>query len=150
MNDIISLTKINVLFQNFLNNFHVNNPLMAVVRFFLLLQLFTVFPLIMFILRCQVLMLFSKTVAVGYKKIYIINSVVLSICVCFAIYCPSIGNIIRYSGALCGAMVVFVLPSLVSLSEAKSQSQLTWCTLALHSTIILLGLANFGAQFLIW
>ena len=66
---------------------------MAVVRFFLLLQLFTVFPLIMYIFRCQVLMLISKTSAVSYKKIYFINSMVLSVCVCFAIFIPSIGKI---------------------------------------------------------
>ena len=85
-------TKFFITFQNFLNNFHVNNPLMAVVRFFLLLQLFTVFPLIMFILRCQILMLVSKTVQVGYRKIYAINSSIFVICVLFAIFIPSIGT----------------------------------------------------------
>jgi len=135
--------------DNLLKNFAVDNPLMAVVRFFLLLQLFTVFPLIMYIFRCQVLMLISKTSAVSYKKIYFINSMVLSVCVCFAIFIPSIGNIIRYTGALCGAMVVFILPSLLFLSEAKSQSKLTWTNVSMHMVLISLGLANFVAQFLI-
>lgn len=135
--------------DNLLKNFAVDNPLMAVVRFFLLLQLFTVFPLIMYIFRCQVLMLISKTSAVSYKKIYFINSMVLSVCVCFAIFIPSIGNIIRYTGALCGAMVVFILPSLLFLSEAKSQSKLTWTNVSMHMVLITLGLANFVAQFLI-
>jgi len=74
---------------------------------------------------------------------------VLSVCVCFAIFIPSIGNIIRYTGALCGAMVVFILPSLLFLSEAKSQSKLTWTNVSMHMVLISLGLANFVAQFLI-
>ena len=69
--------------------------------------------------------------------------------ICFAIEVPSIGNIIRYSGALCGAVVLFVLPSLVFLADAKREGRLTVWNVSLHVFIMALGLINFGAQFFI-
>jgi len=127
----------------------VNNTLIVIARVFLLLQLFTVFPLIMFILRSQTLLLVARNSVVGYKQIYTINSVVIIICLCFAIFMPSIGSIIRYSGALCGAVVVFLLPCLVKLSSTKKEGKLTPLNVAIHAVIMILGIANFVAQFLI-
>ena len=135
--------------QNFLNNFHVDNHLIVAARILLLFQLLTVFPLIMFILRSSVFMLISKNEHASYKKIYMINLIFCAVCICFAIEVPSIGNIIRYSGALCGAVVLFVLPSLVFLADAKREDRLTVWNVSLHVFIMALGLINFGAQFFI-
>ena len=137
-------------FQNFLNNFHVDNKLIVAARILLLFQLLTVFPLIMFILRSSVFMLISKNEHASYKKIYLINVIFCAICICFAIEVPSIGNIIRYSGALCGAVVLFVLPSLVFLADAKREDRLTILNVSIHVFIMGLGLINFGAQFFVW
>jgi len=135
--------------DNFLNNFHVNNPLIVAARLMLLFQLFTVFPLVMFILRAQVFMLFSRHESVGYRKIYLVNGATMTIAILFAILMPSIGNIIRYSGALCGAVVLFILPSLVFLASAKKDGKLTVLNVSVHLVIICLGIANFGAQFFV-
>ena len=115
----------------------------------LLFQLFTVFPLVMFILRAQVFMLFSRHESVGYRKIYLVNGATMTIAILFAILMPSIGNIIRYSGALCGAVVLFILPSLVFLASAKKDGKLTVLNVLVHLVIICLGIANFGAQFFV-
>ena len=138
------------LLQNFLNNFHVSNPLIVTARILLLFQLLTVFPLIMFILRSQIFMLISKNDNVGYCQIYMLNAALITICVLFAIFMPSIGNIIRYTGALCGAIVVFVLPSFVYMASAKKAGQLRPSTVCIHLSIILIGMVNFAAQFFIW
>lgn len=92
-------------------------------------------------------MLIAKNQRVGYFQIYMVNIGVIIICCLFAVLMPSIGNIIRYSGAACGAVVVFILPSLVSLSSAKKEGRLTWSKILIHFCIICLGLANFAAQF---
>ena len=142
--------KIGVFYlQNFLNNFHVSNPLIVTARILLLFQLLTVFPLIMFILRSQIFMLISKNDNVGYCQIYMLNAALITICVLFAIFMPSIGNIIRYTGALCGAIVVFVLPSFVYMASAKKAGQLRPSTICIHLSIILIGMVNFAAQFFI-
>jgi len=133
--------------DNFLNNFPVDTPLMIAARLMLLFQLITVFPLIMYILRSQFFMLVLKTENVGYKKIFLLNSIVVAISILFAIFMPTIGNIIRYVGGLCGAVVVFILPSMAHLKSAKQDGKLKWFTLALYCPIIYFGVANFFAQF---
>ena len=108
----------------------------------------------------------------GYKKIYLLNAIVLLVAILFAVLMPTIGNIIRYVGGLCGAVVVFVLPSLTALVSAKKEGKLNeeyhckvtkdcptgWSlklnffkvmTVLLHVGIILLGITNFIAQFFI-
>ena len=111
----IFLTYMMIYFQNFLNNFPVDTPLMIAARLMLLFQLITVFPLLMYILRSQFFMLVLKTENVGYKKIILLNLIVVGISILFAIFMPTIGNIIRYVGGLCGAVVVFILPSMAYL-----------------------------------
>ena len=149
---------------------------MIITRLMLLLQLITVFPLIMYILRSQLFMLLLKKENVQqggtYKKIYLLNAVVLLVAILFAVLMPTIGNIIRYVGGLCGAVVVFVLPSLTALVSAKKEGKLNeeyhckvtkdcptgWSLklnffkvmiVLLHVGIILLGITNFIAQFFI-
>jgi len=133
--------------DNFLNNFPVDTPLMIAARLMLLFQLITVFPLLMYILRSQFFMLVLKTENVGYKKIILLNLIVVGISILFAIFMPTIGNIIRYVGGLCGAVVVFILPSMAYLKSAKQDGKLKWFTLALYCPIIYFGTANFFAQF---
>jgi sodium-coupled neutral amino acid transporter 9 len=122
---------------------------MIVTRLMLLLQLITVFPLITYIFRSQFFMIVLKKEVVGYKKIFLLNSVVLFIAICFAIFLPTIGNIIRYVGGLCGAVVVFILPSLTYLVSTKKDGKLSFFNVVLHCTIISLGVANFVAQFFV-
>ena len=94
-------------------------------------------------------MLISKNEHASYKKIYMINLVFCAVCICFAIEVPSIGNIIRYSGALCGAVVVFLLPSLVVLASKRKEGKLTVLNVSAHLGIICVGVINFGAQFFV-
>ena len=143
----VTLTYMIIYFQNFLNNFPVDTPLMIAARLMLLFQLITVFPLLMYILRSQFFMLVLKTENVGYKKIILLNLIVVGISILFAIFMPTIGNIIRYVGGLCGAVVVFILPSMAYLKSAKQDGKLKWFTLALYCPIIYFGTANFFAQF---
>ena len=122
---------------------------MVVARIMLLFQMITVFPLIIYILRIQFFYLFSRNEGVGYGKIYLVNAAVMTIGILFAILMPSIGNIIRFSGALCGAVVVFVLPPMVYLASKRKERKLTVTNVSFHVGIICVGIINFGAQFFV-
>ena len=134
-------------FQNLLNNFHLENKLMVVARILLLFQLMTVFPLIMFMLRKSIHMLIFKTEEQGYLAIVVSNILSCTICILFAVFYPSIGNIIRFSGASCGAVLIFIMPSLLYLSDAKHENRLNFLNTSIHVSIMVLGIANLCAQF---
>ena len=122
---------------------------MAVVvgRILLLFQLFTVFPLIMYILRVQLLILLKLSEERMFN-IVVVNISVCTVCILFAIFMPNIGTIIRYSGALCGFCMIFTLPVLVKMAALKRTETLTWRHIAVYSAVVLLGFSNLIAQFL--
>lgn len=53
----------------------------------------------------------------------------------------------RYSGAICGLALVFVLPSAVHLKALRSSGKLRWPSACFHIFLIMLGVANLLAQF---
>lgn len=81
-----------------------------IARFMLLFQLFSVFPLICYIVRIQ---FFSYLMGVQYPgllRVLGLNAVLCAACTCVSIFYPEIGNILRFTGAACGLLYVFVLP----------------------------------------
>lgn len=54
----------------------------------------------------------------------------------------------RFSGATCGLALVFVFPALVHMISLKRRGLLRWPSVLFHSALILLGVANLVAQFL--
>lgn len=54
----------------------------------------------------------------------------------------------RFSGATCGLALVFVFPSLVHVISLRRRGLLRWPSALLHGLLILLGVANLLAQFL--
>ena len=64
-------------------------------------------------------------------------------------YGTDVGLCCRFSGALCGLVYTFMLPSLVYLMIRRQQAMLTVPIVAVHVAIILIGVVNFIAQFLI-
>ena len=76
-----------------------------------------------------------------------VNMILVSICIVFATFYPSIGTIIRFSGALCGFVIIFLLPCLLHMTYQRKEGTLTNLSIAIHSLFILLGFANVVAQF---
>ncbi len=109
-------------FQNLLNNLLASDVFAFVGRIALFFQIITVFPLLMYVLRVQVMHLIFKQVYPGYVlhslltlrlylimcnqiwlyvisrfiKVSIFHAIMLGVCLLFAIFLPSIGTIIRY------------------------------------------------------
>eukprot|EP00095_Tigriopus_kingsejongensis_P005831 maker-scaffold425_size175135-snap-gene-0.50 protein:Tk05831 transcript:maker-scaffold425_size175135-snap-gene-0.50-mRNA-1 annotation:"amino acid permease -like isoform 1" len=145
----------NCIADNFLNNFHALNPIMAVSRGLLLLQLVTVFPIIMLILRNQMVALlplsYHQQGSSNRLKVleFFIN---VSFCILFifiAIAYPNIGTIIRYSGAACGAIMMFICPMLCYMMFRKEEEgSVVGFKIVIEATIIALGVLNLVAQFL--
>uniref|UniRef100_A0A8C2QXS8 Neutral amino acid transporter 9 n=1 Tax=Capra hircus TaxID=9925 RepID=A0A8C2QXS8_CAPHI len=103
--------------QNFLDNFPSSDILSFIARIFLLFQMMTVYPLLGYLARVQLL---------GHV---------------FGDVYP------RYSGAACGLAFVFIYPSLIYIISLYQEERLTWPKLILHVFIIILGLANLIVQF---
>ncbi|XP_018569982.1 sodium-coupled neutral amino acid transporter 9 homolog [Anoplophora glabripennis] len=141
--------------DNILNNFSKRDTLTIIARVLLLFQLFTVFPLISFMLRNDVLVNINaifKDCRLGefsYAKVVAINSVVLFVCIMFACFLPRIGTLIRYTGALSGLVYIFLLPSLLKMASLKKERSLTAAKFVFHVIIIIIGVLNLISQFFI-
>ena len=132
--------------QNIYNNFKLNDSIVVVARALLLLQLITVFPLLMYLIRVQLLILVRLPETL--VNIVVVNASVCTACILFTVFMPNVGTIIRYSGALCGFCMIFTLPGLVKMAHLKTDGALTWSHIAVYTAIIILGLSNLIAQFL--
>ncbi|CAK6444087.1 unnamed protein product [Pipistrellus nathusii] len=133
--------------QNFLDNFPSSDVLSFVARIFLLFQMVTVYPLLGYLARVQLL---GHVFGDPYPSVFhvlVLNLIIVGAGVSMACLYPNIGGIIRYSGAACGLAFVFVYPSLIHILSLRHEDRLTWPTLAFHVLLIVLGLANLLAQF---
>lgn len=83
-------------FQNMLNNFSRSDTLTVVARVFLLFQMMTVFPLLAYILRTQLLYAFFNSIYPSFSHVFSLNVALLTVCVIFAIFLPQVGTITRY------------------------------------------------------
>lgn len=136
------------ILQNLLNNFPKWDGLTIGVRIVLLFQLLTVFPLLAYMLRIQLLSSICKTEC-NRSLVLVVNLILVFICILFATFMPYIGTITRYTGALSGLIYVFTLPSLLHLSILKRQRKLSVCALLIHLSIPIIGVLNLVAQFFI-
>ncbi|XP_005998499.1 neutral amino acid transporter 9 [Latimeria chalumnae] len=132
---------------NFLDNFPSTDILVFVARMFLLFQMTTVYPMLGYLVRVQLLgQLFGNT----YPSIFhvlLLNIMLVGVGITMARFYPNIGGIIRYSGATCGLAFVFVYPSLTHMISLHQTGQLKWPSAIFHSFLIVLGVANVVAQF---
>ncbi|XP_064358734.1 neutral amino acid transporter 9-like isoform X3 [Dromaius novaehollandiae] len=112
-------------------------------------NMMTVYPLLGYLARVQLLGQVFGNVYPSVFHVLVLNIAIVGAGVAMARFYPNIGGIIRYSGATCGLAFVFVYPSLIYVISLHRAGQLTWPALIIHIFIILLGLANLVAQFLL-
>ncbi|XP_004583761.2 neutral amino acid transporter 9 isoform X3 [Ochotona princeps] len=133
--------------QNFLDNFPSSDILSFIARIFLLFQMMTVYPLLGYLARVQLLGHIFGDVYPSIFHVLILNLIIVGAGVSMACFYPNIGGIIRYSGAACGLAFVFIYPSLIYIISLHQEERLTWPKLIFHMFIIILGLANLIVQF---
>ncbi|KAM9840977.1 neutral amino acid transporter 9 [Aulostomus maculatus] len=132
---------------NFLDNFPSSDVMVFVARTFLLFQMVTVYPLLGYLVRVQVMGQIFGSHYPSFFHVLVLNIVIVGAGVLMAKFYPNIGSIIRFSGAMCGLALVFVFPSLVHMISLRRQGALRWPSALFHSFLILLGMANLLAQF---
>lgn len=132
----------------------------------------TVYPLLSYILRTQLLYAFFNSAYPSFGHVFGLNVLLLTTCVIFAIFLPQVGtitrylsfnyvfrlivigitlNLVRFSGALCGLVYVFTLPSILYIVSYKRQHDgraPVWVYIV-HGLIITCGLLNLIAQFIV-
>ncbi|XP_032706343.1 sodium-coupled neutral amino acid transporter 9 isoform X2 [Lontra canadensis] len=133
--------------QNFLDNFPSSDILSFIARIFLLFQMMTVYPLLGYLARVQLLGHVFGDVYPSIFHVLTLNLIIVGAGVIMACFYPNIGGIIRYSGAACGLAFVFIYPSLIYMISLHQEDRLTWPKLIFHIFIIILGLANLIVQF---
>uniref|UniRef100_A0A3B4AEU2 Neutral amino acid transporter 9 n=1 Tax=Periophthalmus magnuspinnatus TaxID=409849 RepID=A0A3B4AEU2_9GOBI len=132
---------------NFLDNFPSSDVMVFVARAFLLFQMITVYPLLGYLVRVQVMSQFFGNNYPSFFHVLLLNVFIVGAGVLTAMFYPNIGSIIRFSGATCGLALVFIFPALVHMISLHRQGTLTWPSAVFHSFLILLGMANLLAQF---
>nr|XP_023019449.1 sodium-coupled neutral amino acid transporter 9-like [Leptinotarsa decemlineata] len=143
----------NCIEDNLLNNFPKWDMMSIIARVLLFFQLFTVFPLITFMLRADILscidMVFKNKDfgKFSYLKTIIINCVIVFTCIMFACFLPRIGTLIRFTGALSGMVYIFLMPGLLNIASLKKEGALTTMKLVLNVALIGLGVLNLSSQF---
>ncbi|XP_077981718.1 neutral amino acid transporter 9-like [Glandiceps talaboti] len=139
----------NCIESNLLDNFPSGDIMAVIGRILLLFQLITIYPLLLYIMRVQLMNTIFGNSWPGLKYVIFLNTIVVALCVVCAIKLPEIGTIIRFSGAFSGLAYIFTLPCLVYMVHLWRQGRLTWVNALFHSCIIALGVANFIGQFVI-
>ncbi|KAL6049282.1 Sodium-coupled neutral amino acid transporter 9 [Balamuthia mandrillaris] len=136
--------------QNFLNFdiYSQSNIPAMIARFALLVQLATVYPLILCIVRIQFFGTVLKSQWPSIWHVLGLNFVLVSIGTWFAIFYPHIGTVLRFVGAICGFLYVFGLPNLVHILILREEGKLSVVQLIIHSSIILFGLGLLAVQFI--
>lgn len=132
---------------NFLDNFPSSDVMVFVARAFLLFQMITVYPLLGYLVRVQMMGQIFGNHYPSFFHVLALNILIVGSGVLMAKFYPNIGSIIRFSGATCGLALVFVFPALVHMISQKRQGTLSWPSAVFHSFLIVLGVANLLAQF---
>uniref|UniRef100_A0A0K0D4Y6 Aa_trans domain-containing protein n=1 Tax=Angiostrongylus cantonensis TaxID=6313 RepID=A0A0K0D4Y6_ANGCA len=81
--------------DNFLNNFGPGDILSSTARLFLLFQMITVLPLLMFLIRSQLCYAFLGKTWPGVGLVMLMNCGIICIAVAVAIFYPNVGSILR-------------------------------------------------------
>uniref|UniRef100_A0A8C5AR35 Neutral amino acid transporter 9 n=1 Tax=Gadus morhua TaxID=8049 RepID=A0A8C5AR35_GADMO len=119
---------------NFLDNFPSSDVLVFIARAFLLFQMTSVYPLLGYLARVQIMGYLFNNSYPSFFHVITLNIFIVAAGVLMAKFYPDIGSIIRYSGATCGLALVFVLPALVHMISLKRQGDIHNCKFLFQSS----------------
>jgi sodium-coupled neutral amino acid transporter 9 len=92
--------------SDFISIFPQTDIMAMVARGFLILQLVSLYPLIIFIIRIQFFGLFLKTQYPGFLKVLIFNLIIAIATTCITIFVPAIGTVLRFNNSFFWFLVV--------------------------------------------
>eukprot|EP00743_Colponemidia_sp_Colp-15_P001756 GILK01001917.1.p1 GENE.GILK01001917.1~~GILK01001917.1.p1 ORF type:complete len:450 (+),score=81.79 GILK01001917.1:80-1429(+) len=133
------------LTQNVLNMFSSNDVGALIARLSLFLQIVTVFPLLLSVIRRQVCTFFFASEYPSAFHVFTFNSIMMLLTTSFAVFYPNVGSILSYTGALCGLILVFAMPVAVHLKSVPEG--VSTPSFLVHCVIVLIGLLFLVYQF---
>ncbi|KAL9648506.1 hypothetical protein ABK040_014126 [Willaertia magna] len=141
-----------IIQQNFLNQFSSHSIYANIARASVLFQLITIYPLLLTVIRSQVFSFIyrknpEKQSYPGILQVFCLNLFVCSITFAFSAFYPMVGTVLRYTGAICGLLYMYLLPVAIHLRVQYKKGKLTIFSIIFHSTLILLGLSVLVLQF---
>jgi len=133
--------------EDFLQQFAPTMAGALVARIFLVFQLFTVWPIVVYITRLQTCQYFWKVDHAGWLKVGIINFIICGSATCVSLWYPHIGDVLAYAGASCGLIYVFLLPIGVHMKRTFSGDETNtedsrstpWASVGFHALLVVLG-----------
>ncbi|OQR80662.1 hypothetical protein THRCLA_11956, partial [Thraustotheca clavata] len=96
--------------QNFLDAFPILDTFAFSARASLLFQLATVYPLVLLIVRTQFFGLVYNTPWPNAIAVVLLNATVMTVTTLFAVYYPKVGDVLRFTGAIGGFILIFCVP----------------------------------------
>nr|CAB3266260.1 putative sodium-coupled neutral amino acid transporter 9 [Phallusia mammillata] len=136
--------------QNFLENLLWNDWLSLATQLIILIRLFTVYPMVAYILRVHLFVAIYGKPYPGKLRVAVLSIVLVTSCVLCAIFFPNIGDIIRYAGAFCGMLIMFFLPCLLHVLLQMREGLSSKLSTTFHVIIALVGVVNFAGQFTVY
>ena len=114
----------------------------------LLCQLFTVFPLLLLIIRTQVFSLLYGKEWPSSLRVYAINGAVCLVSLAFAATDQSLGDIMRFVGAIGGFAIVFAIPAAMDVAwHSRAGRSRSVARTALDALVVAIGLSFLVMQF---
>lgn len=118
-------------------------------RVSLLFQLFTVFPLLLLIIRNQLFVLLYQSAYPSYRHVALLNFVIMAVTFTFAALDLQISQVLGFTGAIGGFVIVFAVPLAIDyVRHEKDEAGLSTLRLALYAFILAIGLLFLILQFI--
>jgi len=135
--------------QNFLETSVVNDIFSIVLQVIYFFRMVTVFPVLCVVQRIQFMNTVFGTEDPSRIGVFLYNVCICAACVSCAIFFPNIGDIIRYVGAFCAMILMFIFPCIIHLLLQRRDREHTWKSTIFHTFIIAIGVFNFITQFFV-
>ena len=110
--------------QNCLNMFDYADVAAFILRLAIFLLLFSGYPLVHFFVLNSLLKLFYGDEEVSRLGQLVIGWCIIIVNLMFALFYPNIGTVLSYAGAICGFVIVYLLPVMVHLAQSREEIDL--------------------------
>ena len=135
-------------YQNFLDVTNPTQPFGLSAKFAVVLQIFTLFPMISGVLRSQV---FSTLLGKEYPGVLwtLVYSVfIVTVGALFGMFYPNVADVIRIIGAICGFIYIFFLPIAVNVIKQRKERNPGFLFYAFHALLLVVGVIIIILQFI--
>jgi len=113
----------------------------------LLLQLTTVYPLLLLIIRTQVFGLLWGSTWPSFWHVAILNALVMGTTFTFAALDLQISVVLQFTGAIGGIVLIYAIPIAIDIVQRRAEGTMTIARYIMHTLIMGVGLTVFVMQF---